>query len=67
MVTIITLDNLADYDATQVYNLEADSRLIDSLGTVNKMLTFITNNPKARDVKLRLNRNAYKVSPARWD
>ena len=67
MVTIITLDNLADYDATQVYNLEADSRLIDSLGTVNKMLAFIATNPKVKDVKLRLNRNAYKVNPARWD
>ena len=67
MVTIITLDNLADYNANQIYNLEANSRLIDTLGTVDKMLVFITKNPEARDVKLRLNRNAYKVSPARWD
>ena len=75
MVTIITLDNLADYNANQVYNLEADfptpygysSRLVDTLGTVDKMMTFIEKNPNAINVRLRLNRNAYKVSPARWD
>lgn len=73
--TLITLDNLADYNADYYYILEADfntawgvaRRLVKALATVDDLLALATTEPKAFNAALRLNTKAFKVSPARWD
>jgi len=73
--TLITLDNLADYNADCYYILEADfntpwgvaHRLVKALATVDDLLALPTIEPKAFNATLRLNPKAFKVSPARWD
>jgi len=73
--TIITINNLADYNDNCYYVLEADyvtsygvaSRLVKALATVDDLLTLVATDTKATNARLRLNPRAFKVSPARWD
>ena len=73
--TIITIDNLADYNDNCYYVLEADyavswgiaTKLVNALATVDDLLTLVATDNKAMNARLRLNTKAFKVCPARWD
>lgn len=75
--TIITINNLADYNPDCYYALEADydapwgwgvaTKLINALATVDDLLTLVATDNKVIDARLRLNTKAFKDCPARWD